>query len=325
MKSFEYATPQSLDDAVALLSSTSGGAAILAGGTDLVTSLKQGIVQPARVVSLKNIEELKGIEASGDRVTIGAMTSLAELASHETVARLFPALVTAIKDVGSAQIINMGTVGGDLCQHPRCWYYRNGFGLLGTENGKELIPNGDNRYHAIFGNSGAAKFVSASSLGPVLVALGATVTVRGADKKSRDVAAADFFKTPQSVDDSFTALGPTDVLTHVSIPATPMRNATYEVRERSGLDWPLATATVVYKDSDGTARDAQVVLGHVAPMPWVAQGAAKALEGKTVDEATAEACGEAAVQGATPLSKNQYKVQLVRVAVKRAVLAAAQA
>jgi len=324
MKSFEYATPQNVDDAVALLDSASGSAAVLAGGTDLVTSMKQGIVAPSRVVSLKTVEELKGIEETGDAIKVGAMTTLAEFAANETVARLFPALVTAVKKIGSTQIINMGTVGGDLCQHPRCWYYRNGFGLLGTENGQELIPGGENKYHAIFGNGGPAKFVSASSLGPALVALGATITVRGADKQSRDIPAPEFFKTPKAPEDGITAVGPSEIVTHVTIPAKATKNATYEVREREGLDWPIVTATVVYTDNGGKAQDVRVVLGHVAPVPWIATDAAQALEGMTIDESSAAAAGAAAVEGATPLSKNRYKVQLAKVAVKRAALAAAK-
>ena len=323
MNAFEYAQPTSLDEVQSLLISASGPAAVLAGGTDLLTSMKQGIINPARVVSLKRIDELRGIEVTGDTVRVGSMTTLAELAAHPDVARLYPCLVTAVKGIGSPQIINMGTIGGDLCQHPRCWYYRNGFGLLGMNNGTSLIPEGDNRYHAIFGNDGAAKFVSVSSLAPGLIALGATLTVRGPDKQSRDIPAADFFKTPSAPEDTFTALAVGDVLTHISIPSAQTRNATYEVRERQGLDWPLVTASVAYKDSGGSAQDVRVVLGHVAPTPWIAVASAKTLEGKAVDEAAAVACGASAAADAKPLSKNAYKVQLARVAVKRALLAAA--
>jgi xanthine dehydrogenase YagS FAD-binding subunit len=193
------------------------------------------------------------------------------------------------------------------------------------ENGQELIPGGENKYHAILGNDGPAKFVSASSLGPGLVALGATITVRGVDKQSRDIPAAEFFKTPRSPEDGMTTVGPSEIVTHINIPAKATRNATYEIREREGLDWPLVTATVVYTDNGGKAQDTRVVLGHVAPVPWIATGAAQALEGKAVDETSAVAAGVAAVEGATPLSKNAYKVQLAKVAVKRAALAAAKA
>ncbi|MCC6696429.1 MAG: xanthine dehydrogenase family protein subunit M [Candidatus Hydrogenedentes bacterium] len=323
MNAFEYAQPATLDEAQALLTSASGPVAVLAGGTDLLTAMKQGIVNPARVVSLKSIEELRGIEVSSDAVRIGAMTTLSELAAHPDVARLYPCLVTAIKGIGSPQIANMGTVGGDLCQHPRCWYYRNGFGLFGMNNGASLVLEGDNRYHAIFGNDGPAKFVNVSSLAPGLIALDATFNVRGADKQMRDIPAADFFKTPSAPEESLTSLAAGEVLTHITIPAAQTRNATYEVRERHGLDWPLVTASVAYTDAGGSAQNVRVVLGHVAPTPWVVDAAAKTLEGKAIDEAAAAACGTSAVADAKPLSMNGYKVQLAKVAVKRALLAAA--
>jgi xanthine dehydrogenase YagS FAD-binding subunit len=325
MNAFEYAAPKSLDEAVSLLSPTRGETAVLAGGTDLVTSLKQRIAEPKRVVSLRYIEELKGIDASGDRIRIGAMTTLEELAKHEAISSRFPAVVRAIEGIASQQIIAVGTVGGDLCLWPRCWYFRQGFGLLAKHGDTELVPPGDNRYHAIFGNDGAAKFVSASSLAPALIALGATLTVRGANNASREIKAAAFFKTPTTGADGITDLAPDEILTHIVIPAKAVNNATYEVRERQGLDWPLVAASVAFDSSGGTVKGARVVLGHVAPVPWVSEASAAALEGKKTDETAATAAGEAAVKGARPLSMNEYKVQLAKVAVKRAVLAAANA
>src|ERR1043166_1330549 len=165
MKSFEYAAPKNLKDATGLLEDSWGKTEILAGGTDLVTSLKQQITMPNRVVSLKNISELKGIKADKSGVRIGAMTTLDEVASHAAVRQHFPALVTAIHGIGSAQILSAGTIGGDLCQRPRCWYFRNGYGVLGKDGDTSLPAAGDNRYHAIFGNEGPAYFVSPSSLG----------------------------------------------------------------------------------------------------------------------------------------------------------------
>ena len=140
MKSFEYAAPQNLKDATALLDETWGKTEILAGGTDLVTSLKQQVTAPARVVSLKNIAELKGINTDKGGVRIGAMTTLGELAAHAEIQQHFPALVTAIKNISSAQLLSTGTIGGDLCQRPRCWYFRNGFGLFGKDGETPLVP-----------------------------------------------------------------------------------------------------------------------------------------------------------------------------------------
>ncbi len=322
MKSFEYAAPRNLKDATELLAEKWGETEILAGGTDLVTCLKQGLTAPNRVVSLKNVAELKGIKSEGGDLRIGATTTLAELVANKTVAENFPALVTAAKGIGSAQMLSVGTVGGDLCQRPRCWYFRNGLGLLAQKDGASLVPDGENRYHAIFGNDGAAKFVSASSLGPALVALGASVTVAGPGGKTRKIPSAEFFQTPKSENDRETALKPNEVLSEISIPLKGLKNATYEVRHRHGLDWPYVTASVAFQLKGGAVSDARIVLGHVAPVPWTAASAAKALNGK-VDAALATKCGAAAASGAKPLSGNAYKVQLVKAAVKRAALAAA--
>ncbi|MGH6890742.1 MAG: FAD binding domain-containing protein, partial [Dongiaceae bacterium] len=178
MKSFEYAAPDSVKEATALLEGTWGKTEVLAGGTDLVTCLKQHLTAPERVVSLKNIKELRGIRNEKAGLRIGAMTTLAHLAGHKTVQAQFPALVTAVRGIGSPQLINVGTVGGDLCQRPRCWYFRNGFGLFGEVGGESLVRAGDNRYHAIFGTADRSRplnlqptalFVSASSLGPPLM------------------------------------------------------------------------------------------------------------------------------------------------------------
>jgi xanthine dehydrogenase YagS FAD-binding subunit len=324
MKSFEYAAPKTVTDAAALLGAKWGETEILAGGTDLITSLKQQITAPARLVSLKKIAELKTVESKRGGLRIGAMATLGELAGQTDVKQHFPAVATAIHGIGSPQILSAGTVGGDLCQRPRCWYFRNGHGLLAMQSDNPLVRTGDNRYHAIFGNDGPALFVSPSSLGPALVALEARITLTGPKGKSRELAAAEFFRTPRSEGERETALKPNEILTSVFIPFKSLRNATYEVRHRHGLDWPYATATVAFDLRDGKASDARVVLGHVAPTPWQAKAADKALKG-TVDAALAAKAGAAAAEGAKPLSGNAYKVQLVKTAVKRAVMAAAEA
>jgi xanthine dehydrogenase YagS FAD-binding subunit len=325
MNSFEYASPPDLESAIGLLGSRWGEAEILAGGTDLVTSLKQGIVAPKRLVSLKAIADLKKIDTSGygNAIRIGAMTALVDVLENETIRKAFPSITRAIEGIGSPQIIAMGTIGGDLCQRPRCWYYRQGFGLLGQLDGKSLIPAGDNRYHAIFGNDGPAYFVSASSLAPPLIALGATLEIVGPNAKTRSVSVADFFRVPKSADERENVLAPNEVVTRISIPAQPLANATYEVRQRQGLDWPLVTASVAFSRGGG-ARKAEIVLGHVAPKPWRVPEAAALLDGKAPDEALAVRAAEAAANSAKPLNNNAYKVRLVKTAVKRAILAAAE-
>lgn len=323
MKSFEYASPTDLDGAIGLLADRPGEVEILAGGTDLVTSMKQGLAAPKRLVSLKAIPSLRGINVNAGSVTIGAMTPLGDVLDNAVIRSEFPAIAQAIESIGSPQIINMGTLGGDLCQRPRCWYFRQGFGLLGQQNGKSLIPGGDNRYHAIFGNEGPANFVSASIVGPPLAALGARAEITGPDKKQRTLAVANFFRTPKSGEEREIDLGSKEVLVSIVIPRQRQANATYEVRQRQGLDWPLVTASVAIP-SQAAGGKAEIVLGHVAPVPWRVPQAAAMLDGKAIDEALAVRVGEAAAAGAKPLSMNAYKVRLVKTAVKRAILAAAE-
>ncbi len=320
MEAFGYANPKTLKEALGSLGATWDEAAVLAGGTDLISLMKDRVMTPAKVVNVKGLAELKGIGQATGGVRIGAAVTLDELASNAMIRQQFPSLVQAALGVASPQMRNMGTVGGDLCQRPRCWYYRQGFGILGMKNGESLIPKGENKYHAIFGG-GPAYFVSPSSFGPALVALGAKVKIASA-KGSREVTAAEFFVAPKEQGTREIALQPGEIVTEIVVPSGA-KNATYEVREREGLDWPLATASVSLKMSGSKVAAAKVVLGHVAATPWAAPAAEAALVGKSIDEATALAAGQAAVQGAQPLSQNEYKVQLATVCVKRALLAAA--
>jgi xanthine dehydrogenase YagS FAD-binding subunit len=320
MEQFAYASPKTVKEAVALLGPDWNDAAVLAGGTDLISLMKDYVMSPKRVVNLKGIKKLHGITQHGSEVRIGAITTLDDLVSSPVIRSQFPSLVQAAMGVTSPQMRNMGTVGGDICQRPRCWYFRGGMGLLGTKDGKSLIVDGENRYHAIFGG-GPAYFVSASSFGPALVALGAKITI-ATPTATRSVKAADFFLAPKDGNTREIALAPNEIVMEIAIPGGTT-NATYEVRHKEGLDWPLATASVALKMSGKTVNSANIVLGHVAPTPWNAEAAAQMLAGKTIDESVAEAVGMAAVKGASPLSQNEYKVQLAKVAVKRALLTAA--
>ena len=321
MQAFEYASPTSLKEATALLGSSWADAAVLAGGTDLISLMKDYIESPKRVVNIKGIKELGGVKSAGGGLRIGALATFDELMNSSAVRSSYPAIHAAVRGVTSPQIRNMGTAGGDLCQRPRCWYYRTGNGLLGMKDGKSLVQNGQNQYHAIFGG-GPAYFVSASSLGPALIALGAKVKLASASG-NREVAVEEFFVVPASAQEREITLKPGEILTEILVPAAAgVKNATYEVREREAVDWPVATASVVLKMKGNSVESARVVLGHVAPKPWVAKEAEALLAGKTISEEVAEQAGAAAVKGAQPLSENAYKVQLAKVAVKRALLAA---
>jgi xanthine dehydrogenase YagS FAD-binding subunit len=322
MQAFEYASPTTLQDALGLLGSKWGEADVLAGGTDQISLMKDYVATPKRVVNIKSIKELHGISRSAQGLRIGATTTFDELASDKSVRAEYPSLTTAALGVASPQIRNMGTVGGDLCQRPRCWYFRQGHGLLALRDGQSLVPNGRNEFHAIFGG-GPAYFVSPSSLGPALIALGAKVKLVS-KSGSRVVDVAKFFVAPQSEDTREIALMPNEILTEIQIPsARGVRNATYEVRQKDAMDWPLATASVALQMQGNAIGKASIVLGHVAPTPWPATDAANGLAGKSLSDDVIQQAAEAAVAGAKPLSENAYKVQLARVAVKRALAEAA--
>ncbi len=324
MRQFEYVSPMTREQAVGLLGRSWEEAAVLAGGTDLLSLMKDDVVTPKRLVSLKRIGSLAGMSSSPEAgLRIGALVTLQELLDLGELAGAYPALVTAAAGVTSPQVRAMGTVVGDLCQRPRCWYFRSGFGLLGRdENGRSLIPEGDNRYHAILGNSGPAFFVNPSSLAPPLIALEAVVAIFGPDGE-REIPLERFFRTPREANDREHDLRPDEIVTGLRVPpAKGARSATYEVRQREALDWPLATASVALKMSGDTVAGARVVMGHVAPVPWRSSEAEGALAGKSVNEEVAAAAAAAAVGNAKALSGNGYKIRLAQVAVKRAVLAA---
>lgn len=327
MRGFEYANPTTKEQAIALLGSSWADAEVLAGGTDLLSLMKDDIVHPKRLVNIKDIPELRAIRATKGGFSIGATATIQELIDNAQISRTYPAIVQAAEGITSPQIRGMGTVGGDLCQRPRCWYFRAGFGLLARagsgEGGESLVPSGDNRYHAILGNTGPAYFVNPSSLAPALIAYGASVRIHGA-KGTRDVAVEKFFSSPQNGDQREYDLKPGEIVTDIILPAAGgSKSATYEVRQKEALDWPLAAASVAMKITGNKIASARVVLGHVAPTPWRSAAAEEALTGKSINEALAKSAGEAAVSGAKSLGRNAYKIQLARVAVKRAIMAAA--
>ncbi len=326
MNAFEYASPTTKEQVVKLLGGTWADAEVLAGGTDLLSLMKDHIVEPKRLVNIKEIKELRGISfTSKSGLRLGSTVTMQEILDHPVLKREYRGIVQAAAGITSPQIRSMGTVGGDLCQRPRCWYYRAGFGLLAKDpQGEPLVPSGDNRYHAIFGNAGPAYFVSPSSLAPALIAMNAKVRIYGA-KGAREVELEKFFITPKSDNEREYNLQPNEIVTEIVVP--PMagaKSATYEVRQKMALDWPLAAASVVLTMSGTSVKAARIVLGHVAPTPWRSTEAEAALVGKTISDDSAEAAGKAAIANAKNLGRNGYKIQLAKVAVKRAILAAAK-
>ncbi len=324
MRPFEYVSPKNRNQAISLLGASWGNTEVLAGGTDLLALMKDDVLTPKRLVNIKDIGDLRGISASGQGIRIGALTTLAELADNESIKRNYPAFSEAVWEAASPQIRNMATIGGNLCQRPRCWYFRNSFGLLPkSEAGKELVADGENRYHSILANDGPAKFVSPSTLVPILIAYGAAIKLEGPSGK-RELPLEKFYLLPKNESEREHDLKPNEILTEIVIPAaTGLKAAHYEIRQKEAFDWPLALAAVALKMQGQTVGSARVVLGYVAPTPWPSTEAAQALIGQSMSKDVAQKAADAALAKASPLSQNAYKVKLAKVALTRAILKAA--
>jgi xanthine dehydrogenase YagS FAD-binding subunit len=325
MIQFEYVSPNSVKQAVGLLSTNWGDTEVLAGGTDLLGLMKDFVLTPKRVVNIKKVAGLEAIKTERDGgARIGALVTLDRIVEASHIRQNYPALAQTVTDAASPQIRNMATISGNLCQRPRCWYFRNGMGLLPKRaDGKSMVVEGDNRYHSILGNEGPAYFVSPSTIAPMLIAYGARVRIAGPDGE-RELSLEKFFRIPASDTEREHDLKPNELVTEIVLPpAKNVRAANYEVRQKASFDWPLATASVVLHMSGSTVQSARIIMGAVATVPWPSEEAAQAIAGKTIDERTAATAGEAAVTKARPLSHNNYKVKLAAVAVKRALLVAA--
>jgi xanthine dehydrogenase YagS FAD-binding subunit len=323
MRAFEFASPKTKDQVPALLGTRWGETEVLAGGTDLLSLMKDEVSAPGRLVNIKGIADLHGVSNFDGGLRIGALMTLAELANHPEVKHNYPDFAHAVGDAASPQIRNMATLGGNLCQRPRCWYFRTGHGLLAKgKDGKSLALAGDNRYHAILGNQGPAYFVSPSTIAPVLIAYQAKVRLHG-PQGAREVSLEKFFVIPQSEDEREHDLKPNEIVTDILIPpAAHTHAAHYEVRQKEAFDWPYATAAVALTMNGKTVESARVVLGHVAPVPWLSEEAAQSITGNSITPETADRAGLAAVEKAKSLGHNTQKIQLARVAVKRAILKA---
>jgi xanthine dehydrogenase YagS FAD-binding subunit len=324
VKAFAYINATSEREAAAALK-FDGIALPLAGGQDLLARMKDYIDSPERIVNVKNALDTTATRLPDGGMRIGAAMKIVDLLEHAQIARMYPAIIAAAADIGTPQIRNQGTVGGNINQRPRCWYYRNEEFVCYKKGGSRCFAvDGENQYHAIFGNDGPSHIVHPSSLAVPFVAYGAKFRVVGSNGE-REVAAAEYFTLPtlQNVLKE-NVLEDDELLTHVVLPAPGnVKTGHYEVRYKASHDWPLAFTTVVLAMSGSTIQSARVVLGAVAPVPWRSKPAEDALAGKALDEAAAAAAAEAAVSEAKPMSENAYKVQITRTAVKRAILNAA--
>ena len=298
-----------------------------AGGIDLLDLMKEGLLAPQRIVNLRGIPELGRIaEEPGGALRIGAMVTLARLAGDSLIRARYGALAQAAGGSASPQIRHVATLGGNLLQRPRCWYFRSIHHDCARKGGRQCFAfMGENQYHAIFGQDGCA-IVHPSTAATALVAFDASVELVGARGARRTVTLENFLLGPEADLQRENALAPGEILTAVLLPPPKPGVRSFHLRqgELDSFDWPIADVAVVLElGRDGACRRAGVVLGAAAPVPYRARGAESALAGQRIAEGTARSAAIAALAGATPLAKNAYKVPVFEALVRRAILGAA--
>ncbi|TME29598.1 MAG: xanthine dehydrogenase family protein subunit M [Chloroflexi bacterium] len=318
MNAFSYARPRAIADALRYLRS---GAVALAGGTDLLGLMKDGLATPAALVDLTGIEGLRGwSHQRGKGLRIGALTPLVELETSDSLTRAMPILREALKDAATVQLRTMGTVGGNLLQRNRCWYFRDEGTVCWLKGGKRCFAvDGENRHHAILG-ADECVMVSPSDLVPALIAYDAEISLVSA-RGQRRMKLADLFVTPKAKDRREHALRPAELITEVRVSeASLARKGTYlKAMDRKAWSFALVSVAAAAKIERGIARDVRIVLGGVAPVPWRVVAAEKGLEGSALDDAACTDAADRMLAGATPLRDNGYKVTLARELVRRAL------
>jgi xanthine dehydrogenase YagS FAD-binding subunit len=309
---FDYVQPRSLQTAIAHLAQE--GAIVHAGGTDLLGCLRERVFAVKKVVSLSAVRELGGIAGNPDGgLRIGALTTLHAVAEDALIRQRFSGLAQAASEVASPQLRHQGTVGGNLCQKPRCWYYRGDFHCLRKGGGTCFAVDGENQLHAIFGGGGACFMVHPSDVAPCLVALNATVRVAG-PKGLREVPVERFHVLPEVDVQRETVLAPNEVVTEIRIPAplAGTRSAYRKVRARRAWDFALAGLALALRFEGLRVVDGRAVLSGAAPVPWRSVELEQAIRGRELQPAVIAEAGRAATAGAEPLAKNAYKLALFR-------------
>jgi xanthine dehydrogenase YagS FAD-binding subunit len=327
MQTFEWVDATSVQHAARLLGASTPARPVVAkaGGIDIVDLMKEGIVRPARVVNLKTIGGLGSIDVADDgTVSLGSLVTLAQIETSPAIRTRVPALADAARHAATPQVRNAATIGGNLLQRPRCWYFRSAYFHRDDWDATLAALTGESQYHAIFDNERSA-LVHASTPATALIAHGACVDVTSEDGHTRTVALKDFLLAPDASRDRDAAIEPGEVLTRVGIPPPPpgMRSAYHKQTERESYDWPICDVAVVLEMRGEIVSQASIVLGWVAPIPRRAVRSENILRGQNVTDRLAREAARAAVAGATPLSRNAYKVQVLETIVRRTILAAA--
>ncbi|HUI68528.1 MAG TPA: xanthine dehydrogenase family protein subunit M [Nitrospirota bacterium] len=310
LTNFSYIRPKSLKEAVKQLSSE--GAGLSAGGTDLLGCLRDHVFDIKKMVSISGLNDLRGIKKNADgSLRIGALTTIAEVAENPLVKENYPALAQSALEVASPQLRNQGTIGGNLCQKPRCWYYRGEFHCIRKGGQKCFAVTGENQYHCILGG-GPCFIVHPSDTAPALAAFEASVRIVG-PKGTRTVTVENFHVLPRIDVHRETVLGPGEIVTEIMLPAAQgLRSSYRKVRARASWDFALASMALAIQFNNDVVAKARVVLGAAAPVPWRSRETENEILGRQLDADTVSKAAEAAVRQAQPLQYNDYKIPLFR-------------
>ncbi|HEY0944350.1 MAG TPA: FAD binding domain-containing protein [Opitutaceae bacterium] len=316
MKSFSYVTPQTPESAVALVSDEGR---FLAGGMDLLGEMKERLVEPAVLVNIKALPGTREIAAAPEVWRIGANVTLAELAAHPGLRRQFPAIAQAAEEVGSPQMRNVATLGGNLAQHSRCWYYRHRDARCRKKGGPNCFARRDqNKYHALFTGCMCVS-PAVSNLAMALAALDARVRLlRG--RKATTLTIAELYASAWRTPAAHNSLAPEDLILGIDLPVAAGQRSVYlQVAEKSDFDWALVSCAAAARVEGKTLRDARIVLGAVAPIPWTVDAANRLLDGQEWSDELAGRVAETLLRDATPLAHNGYKVPIAHALVRRAL------
>lgn len=321
---FEWTDVRTVSDAIAQLRESGDGKVMLkAGGVDVIDRLKEGLDKPTRLVNIRNIAGLDKITEDASGVKIGPMVTLAQLDESPVIRRKYTALADAAGHAATPQIRNQATVGGNLLQRPRCWYFRSqDFHCLKKGGARCFAQEGENEYHAVFGNKVCA-IVHPSAAGVALMALGAKLEITGGRGK-REVAIENFWVRPEDDIRRENSLGADEVITSINIPAqgAGVTSAYMKIGEKESFDWPISEVAAVIEMSGANVGKASIILGAAAPVPLRLRQVEAALAGKPLNEESARAAAALATQGATPLDNNEYKLPIIQTMVRRTILAA---
>jgi xanthine dehydrogenase YagS FAD-binding subunit len=316
MKPFAYATAASIESARQLVADHG---AYIAGGNDLLGRLKEYLTDASLLVNVKGLPGLNQVQAGRDYWTIGALVTVAEIEDHPDLKRAFPGLQAAAAEVGSQQIRNVATVGGNLAQHSRCWYYRQRDTLCLKKHGDTCYArHGENRYHSLFtGNTCISPVVS--NLAIALAALDATIVVQRESQAAR-LSVAEFYAKAWENPTAHNSLNPGDLILRVEIPTARRQSAYLQVSDKHAFDWALVSCAAAATVTEGLLRQPRVAVGCISPVPHQVEAASQFLEGKTLDESTVSQAADLVLKGAQPHSQNGYKVPIAHTLIRRALL-----